>query len=81
MGITRAERCLKFGEHQIETACRSYIFDQLTDTRAIVAVGVARSGGSRHTRMAGRDRVGRYHPLSMAFGLEDLFEGMIANGR
>ena len=71
----------KFGEHQIETARRSQTFDQFTDTRVILAMGVARSGWSRHSRMVGRDSVGRYRPLSMAFGLEDLFDRIIANGK
>jgi hypothetical protein len=42
---------------------------------------VAPSGWNRHSRMVGRDSVGRYRLLSMAFGLEDLFEGIIANGK
>ena len=80
MGIRRAERCFKFGEHQIETARRSNTFDQFTDTRGILAM-VARSGWSRHSRMVGHDCVGRYRPLSMAFGLEDLLDRIIANGK
>jgi hypothetical protein len=61
------------GCHGNKTARRSQTYDQLKDTRGILAMGVARSGWSRHGRMVGRDSVGRYRPLSMAFGLEDLF--------
>jgi hypothetical protein len=31
--------------------------------------------------MVGRDSVGRYGPLSMVFGLEDLFDRIIAIGK
>jgi hypothetical protein len=48
------------------------------ERRAILAVGVARCDWRRHGRMVDRDSVGRYRPLSMAFGLEDLFDRIIA---
>jgi hypothetical protein len=51
------------------------------ETRAILAVGVARCDWSCHSRMVGRGSLGRYRPLSMAFGLEDLFDRFIANDK
>jgi hypothetical protein len=72
--------CFKFGEHQAEVACQQTItLNQRM--RAILAVGVARCDWRRHGRMVDRDSVGRYRPLSMAFGLEDLFDRIIANGK
>ena len=46
-----------------------------------MAVGMARFDWGCDSRMVGRDSVGRYRPLSMAFGLEDLFDRIIANGK
>ena len=62
-------------------ACQTNTFNQRTATRGILAMGVARSGWSRHSRMVGRDCGDRYRPLSMAFGLEDRFDRIIANGK
>ena len=71
--------CSKFGDHQTEVSCQPHAFNQRTETRAILAVGVARCDWRRHGRMVGRDGVGRYRPRSVAFGLEDLFDRIIAN--
>ena len=46
-----------------------------------MAGGVVRCDWRRRGRMVGRASVGRYRPLSMAFGLEDLFDRIIANGK
>jgi hypothetical protein len=81
MGITRAERCFKFGDHQTEASRQTHAFHQLTETRAILAVGMARFHWSRHSRMVGHDGVGRCRACAMVFRLEDLFDGIIANGK
>ena len=47
----------------------------------MLAVGVARCDWRRHGRMVGRDRLGHCRYRSMAFGLEDLFDRIIANGK
>jgi hypothetical protein len=70
----------QIGEHQIEAA-QTNTLHQRTETRAILAGGVVRCDWRRRGRMVGRASVGRYRPLSMAFGLEDLFDRIIANGK
>jgi hypothetical protein len=79
MQLSNAAKAIRLSWNK--AARRSKTYDQLTDTRGILAMGVAPSGWNRHSRMVGRDSVGRYRLLSMAFGLEDLFEGIIANGK
>ena len=69
---------MKLREHQIETARRSNTCNLLTETHGILAIAVACVGWRRHSRMVGRDSVGRYRPLSMAFGLEELFDHITA---
>ena len=81
LGISTDSVCFKFGEHRIETAHRSNTFDQFPDTRGSMAVGMARFDWGCDSRMVGRDSVGRYRPLSMALGLEDLFDRSVANGK
>jgi len=69
MRLSSAAKAIRLSWNK--TARRSQTYDKLTDTRGILAMGVAHSGWSRHGRMVGRDSVGRYRPLSNAFGLED----------
>ena len=73
--------CSNFGDHQTEVSCQPHVFNQRTETRAILAGGVVRCDWRRRGRMVGRASVGRYRPLSMAFGLEDRFDRIIANGK
>ena len=44
-------------------------------------MGVARFDWCRHSGMVDRVSVGRYRPLSMDYGLEDLFDRFIVNGK
>ena len=74
------QRVVSNSVNQLDAA-QTKTINQRTETRGILAVDMARFDWSRRGRMVGRHGVGRYRSLSMAFGLEDLFDRIIANGK